>query len=637
MWIALVAAVAIVAVLLWLRFKPAPAANSTTDVSISSLRNAVTTAGGTPTAFDHVTLLRQLITAWGGTPTYFDIVSLLRQAITTAGGTPTQYAQAYLLRQLITTIGGTPATFSQDKLYDQLATLASLAPPASTLGAPVLSYPSPFASNPTTISAAIPADWQSGDVFKLARSASVTMSGSTILTHTLTDADILAGTFSIGLSGVTLSGTTYFRAYGAHGGLDSVNLSNIVAWGDTTAPSITTSATQSVTETLPLSIALTANETVSWAIAGGVDQLAFEISGTTLRWIGNGSQSASSPLDQGSDNVYDVIVQATDLGGNIATKAIAVTVNAADLTPDAFSWTNVTSAALSTTYTAANTWTVSGLTAGVNAPLSVAGGLISKNGGAFSSSATTVQNGDQIQARGNSSSGYSTTVNVAVTVGTLTATFAIITQANPAAASFTPSVAPAAQTNSATTHTFTNQSFGAGFPVVVAGAFFISGASITPSGGGATITLSKIIANDDPSRLDVSIWRGPSEITAGNYDVVLTFSAANNSCAIQPGTLSVPSHSGTVSATNSVAAASQASYAASITVPTDGVWIAAAISYGASESFTWSNGSPTEDCDFDVSASGPRFSVAHGMVGATVAATPAVANFGAMCLASWGP
>lgn len=97
-------------------------------MSISDLRSAVATAGGTPTAYDEVNLLRQLITAWGGTPTQWSVNGLLKEAITKAGGTPTQNSYTGLLRELVTALGGTPATYQPDALYAQAAARASLYP-----------------------------------------------------------------------------------------------------------------------------------------------------------------------------------------------------------------------------------------------------------------------------------------------------------------------------------------------------------------------------------------------------------------------------------------------------------------------------------------------------------------------------
>lgn len=93
-------------------------------MAITSLRAAVTTAGGTPTQYTRTGLLRELVTAWGGTPTYWSQVRLLRAAITLKGGTPTQYAYVPLLRELVTALGGTPGSYNASALEAQIATLA---------------------------------------------------------------------------------------------------------------------------------------------------------------------------------------------------------------------------------------------------------------------------------------------------------------------------------------------------------------------------------------------------------------------------------------------------------------------------------------------------------------------------------
>jgi hypothetical protein len=291
---------------------------------------------------------------------------------------------------------------------------------AGTLSAPTLGYPSPLAANPTTIAITIPADWQAGDVLKLAYSASLSMASPTILTHTLTDADAAAGSINMNLSAITFSGITYFQALGQHGGVDSANLSGKVTWGDTTAPTITTSATQNNVETQPLAIALTGTDTggiASWAITGGADQLQFEISGTTLRWIGNGTQTVGSPNDQGSDSVYNVTVTAKDYGGNTSSLSIAVTVVQADTSPTAFSFTDASGVTAGSTNTS-NTITIAGLGSGIAAPATVTGGLYSKNGGSFVAAGSfTVVNGDTIALQGTASSTAGASVNITLSVG----------------------------------------------------------------------------------------------------------------------------------------------------------------------------------------------------------------------------
>jgi hypothetical protein len=105
-------------------------------------------------------------------------------------------------------------------------------------------------------------------------------------------------------------------------------LAGITFGPDVTAPIITsTNAITNVSGTM-LAHTLTANEAVTWAIvAGGVDNARFEISGSTLRWLGNGVKNVASPNDSDLNNTYIVTVKATDLASNPSTtQTITVTV-----------------------------------------------------------------------------------------------------------------------------------------------------------------------------------------------------------------------------------------------------------------------------------------------------------------------
>jgi len=97
---------------------------------------------------------------------------------------------------------------------------------------------------------------------------------------------------------------------------------------DDTAPLITSSNTVTNAENSVLAHTLTANETVTWAIvAGGADNARFEISGSTLRWLSNGTKDFEAPNDADTDNAYIVTVRATDTASNVsATQTITVTV-----------------------------------------------------------------------------------------------------------------------------------------------------------------------------------------------------------------------------------------------------------------------------------------------------------------------
>jgi hypothetical protein len=102
----------------------------------------------------------------------------------------------------------------------------------------------------------------------------------------------------------------------------TVTVSNI----DDTAPTITSPATDSIAENTVLAHALTASETVTWSIVGGPDAAQFELSGSTLRWLGNGTKDFEAPTDSNLDNAYVVQVRATDTVSLITTQTITVTV-----------------------------------------------------------------------------------------------------------------------------------------------------------------------------------------------------------------------------------------------------------------------------------------------------------------------
>jgi hypothetical protein len=100
-----------------------------------------------------------------------------------------------------------------------------------------------------------------------------------------------------------------------------------VTFVDSTAPTITSGTTATVPENTVLAHALTANEPVTWALVGGADVTRFELSASTLRWLGNGVKDYEAPNDADANNQYVVQVRATDLAGNPSTtQTITVTV-----------------------------------------------------------------------------------------------------------------------------------------------------------------------------------------------------------------------------------------------------------------------------------------------------------------------
>jgi len=102
---------------------------------------------------------------------------------------------------------------------------------------------------------------------------------------------------------------------------------------DSTAPTITSSDIVPVVESTTLSHSLTAGVSVTWEIVSGEDMALFEIvSGSTLRFLSNGTHAIGSPADADSNNMYEVIVKATNTDGFWSTQAIKV------LVTDASGW-----------------------------------------------------------------------------------------------------------------------------------------------------------------------------------------------------------------------------------------------------------------------------------------------------------
>jgi hypothetical protein len=100
----------------------------------------------------------------------------------------------------------------------------------------------------------------------------------------------------------------------------------------------------------------------------------------------------------------------------------------ADTTPDAFSFTDQTGVAASSTITS-NTLTVAGVTAATAITTTVSGGEWQKNGGSWTTAPGTVVLGDTFAVRGTSSSGVTT--DVTLTIGGVSDTFSFTTAGTP--------------------------------------------------------------------------------------------------------------------------------------------------------------------------------------------------------------
>lgn len=103
------------------------------------------------------------------------------------------------------------------------------------------------------------------------------------------------------------------------------------------------------------------------------------------------------------------------------------TTGATDATPDAFSFTDVTSARTKSRVTS-NAITVSGINTAVAISIAGADAQYSMNGGAYTSASGTVQNGDSIRLRVTAAATAKTAVNVSVTIGGVGDTWTVTTQ-----------------------------------------------------------------------------------------------------------------------------------------------------------------------------------------------------------------
>lgn len=103
-------------------------------------------------------------------------------------------------------------------------------------------------------------------------------------------------------------------------------------------------------------------------------------------------------------------------------RALASVPGQGDVTPAAFTFTDVTGVSVSTVQTS-NTITISGMSSAQIAPVSITGGTYSKNGGAFVSTAAFAQNGDTFAVRHTSSASALTATNTVLTVGGVSDTY----------------------------------------------------------------------------------------------------------------------------------------------------------------------------------------------------------------------
>lgn len=204
-------------------------------------------------------------------------------------------------------------------------------------------------------------------------------------------------------------------------------------------PDTSVSATSSTISTS----ASQASTTVSNATSG--ESITARLNGTTYNLnVQTANSSGQATLtfyvnlpSDGNTNTYEIFTRRpTSTGGDGSTfhatgDTFDVTRTAQDNTPESFSnFTSVTNAARSTQFTT-SAQTITTITGNVAVSVSGDGSPeVSINGGAFTSSSTTIQNNQTIAVRATSSASYSTTHTATVTIGTESKTFSITTGAS---------------------------------------------------------------------------------------------------------------------------------------------------------------------------------------------------------------
>ncbi len=161
-----------------------------------------------------------------------------------------------------------------------------------------------------------------------------------------------------------------------------------------------------------------------------------------------------------------------------------------DFTPTAFSFTAQTGAALSTAITS-NILIVAGMT--TVSSISVSGGSYALNGGAYTTAAGSVNNGDMVTVRQTSSGSYSTLTTATVTIGGVAGAFNVTTAAAPAPAAPAPTEDDVGPGGSITAGYLPLVSLGGGTIVFPKGS---TGGKVTLQDTGAALQATKLVIWD---------------------------------------------------------------------------------------------------------------------------------------------
>jgi hypothetical protein len=289
---------------------------------------------------------------------------------------------------------------------------------------------------PPTLAVQLPFAAQTvGDAFRIVVSSNLAFSTIVLDTSiTLTGnaaTDIAA--INATLASITSPAVSYIRCYCA-------GWSNVVQHGTAAAPTITSSVSFTNQESLPFLATITTSVPAYLAIASGEDQDRFELDGSaqpatsfSIRYTENAVKNYDEPDDYNRDRVYSFSFEVEGLNGAIATVPATVTLQDVDLVPDALALGTLADQPKSTLIEIVSP-ALTGVTAGFDIPVSVAGGEWRRNNiGAWGTAPGVAQLGDTFGLRHVTSANDFTATDTILTVGGVANTFRTVTPAPPGA------------------------------------------------------------------------------------------------------------------------------------------------------------------------------------------------------------
>lgn len=197
---------------------------------------------------------------------------------------------------------------------------------------------------------------------------------------------LTAGTYYISIDGVGMgnpfsnpltSGYTDYGSLGFYsitGTVPSATTPPVIT-GPTGGPGAATS-TVTMNENISAVTTFSADKTVAWSVNGGLDQSKFTINTFTGALSFISAPDFENPTDSNGDNIYVVIVRATDSNGNISSQTLTVTItNVVELPPVITGPSGAAGALTSTKSINENTSTIATFIADKTVTWSINGGL----------------------------------------------------------------------------------------------------------------------------------------------------------------------------------------------------------------------------------------------------------------------